>query len=100
MITKGTKEYREAQTLANELVVMAAKQRWNENTLFNLYFDPLSRFLDKMEKVEGFASNVSKTINSKMNPFGSHVAYISSKQAWILACAAIENKISEKYINA
>jgi hypothetical protein len=100
MITKGTQQYTEAQKLANDLVKMASKERWNDNTLFKLYFDPMARFLDQVEKINGFAAQVAKTINDKMDPYGKQVAYISSKQSWIIACAAIENDIKEQYINA
>ena len=99
MLQKGTPEYSEAQKLANEIVRIASKGRYNDNTLFNLYFDPFSRFLNQIEKTDTFGAQVAKTINEKMNPYGYQVANISSKQAWIIACTAIENNIKEEYIN-
>lgn len=98
MITKGTEQYAKAQNLANGLVKIASKERWNDNTMFNLYFDPMARFLDSIEKLNVFASEIAKTVNKGMNPYGKQVAYVSSKQAWVLACAAIENNINEEYI--
>ena len=98
MVIKGTQQYTAAQELANNLQRIASKQRWNDNTLFNLYFDPMANFLAKISEIEAFAAQVAKTILEKMNPYGSQVAYISSKQAWILACAAIENNIEEQYL--
>jgi hypothetical protein len=94
MITKGTTEYTAAQELANKIQRVASYERWNNNTLFNLYFDPFANFLTEIEKVEGFASQVAKTIEEKMNPYGNKVANVSSKQAWIIACTAVENNIT------
>ena len=95
-ITKGTENYKKAQILANELVKVASYERWNNNTLFNLFFDRLGDFLDKIKELDCFASQVATTIESKMNPYGFKIANISSKQAWILACASIEKDIAEK----
>jgi len=41
-----------------------------------------------------FASNVAKTIDEKCTYPSFKIANMSSKQAWILACAAIENNIN------
>ena len=65
MIVKGTEQYKAASKLANEI-----------------------------KKIEGFASKVATTIDSSMNPYNRLVAIISDKQAWILACCAIENNIN------
>ena len=97
-VIKGTENYKKAQSLANELVRIASYERWNSNTLFNLFFNPLGNFLDKIKELDCFAAQVASTIESKMNPYGFKVANISSKQAWILACASVENNITEKYI--
>lgn len=99
MLIKGSQQYQEAQKLANDLVKIASKSRMYDNTLFNLYFDPLAMFLNKIMEIKGFAADVAKTIENKMNPFGNQVAYISSKQAWVIACTAIENDVKEQYIN-
>lgn len=32
---------------------------------------------------------------SKMNPFSFRVAFVSKKQAWVLACAIVENNLQE-----
>lgn len=93
MITKGTEDYKKAQNLANEIQRTAAYERWNNNSSFNLYFEPLGWFLEKVEKLDVFASQVAHTVGESMNPYGFCIARMSSKQAWILACAAVENGI-------
>lgn len=95
-VTKGTENYKKAQILANELVKIASYERWNNNSLFELFYDRMGDFLDKIKELNCFAAQVATTIESKMNPYGFKIANISSKQAWILACASIENNITEK----
>ena len=97
-VIKGTENYKKAQSLANALVRIASYERWNNNTLFELFYDRLGDFLDKIKELDCFAAQVATTIESKMNPYGFKVANISSKQAWILACASIENNVEEKSI--
>lgn len=95
-VTKGTENYKKAQILANELVRIASYERWNNNSLFELFYDRMGDFLDKIKELNCFAAQVATTIESKMNPYGFKIANISSKQAWILACASIEKNITEK----
>ena len=95
-VLKGTENYKKAQTLANELVRVASYERWNNNSLFELFYDRMGDFLDKIKELNCFAAQVATTIESKMNPYGFKIANVSSKQAWILACASIENNITEK----
>ena len=95
-VTKGTENYKKYQILANELVRIASYERWNNNSLFELFYDRMGDFLDKIKELNCFAAQVATTIESKMNPYGFKIANISSKQAWILACASIEKNITEK----
>ena len=95
-VLKGTENYKKAQSLANELVKIASYERWNNNTLFNLFYDRMGDFLDKIKELNCFAAQVANTIENKMDPYGFKIANVSSKQAWILACASIENNITEK----
>lgn len=99
MIKKGTEDYKKAQKLANELVEIANYERWNDNTMFNIMFNPFALFLDKIIETDTFASKIAKTVSDKMNPYGYKIANVSQKQAWILACCAIENDIKQEYIN-
>lgn len=93
MLVKGSKDYKKAQELANELVNIADYERRNNNSIFESYFNQLGSFLSRIESLDVFASKIAKSIDDKMNPYGFKVAYISSKQAWILACASIENNV-------
>lgn len=92
-IVKGTPEYQKAQKMANELQGWAEKTRMNDTNYFNLGVDVLSAFLNKVIALDVFASQVAKSVDSTINVFGYKVANMSSMQAWILACAALENGI-------
>ena len=94
MLQKGSEQYRAAQKLANELQQIANYERWNNNNSYKLHFDPFYRFLNEIIKLNVFASNVAKTIDEKCTYPSFKIANMSSKQAWILACAAIENNIN------
>lgn len=83
-----------AQKLANTLTDYAALERRNNNFSFNLHYDEVARFMTNIKKLNVFASQVADTIESKMDAYGYKLANISSKQAWILACAAVENGIT------
>lgn len=99
MITKGTAEYGKAQKIANTLQDMAKTERWNSNTLFNLYFEPFWKALNEVKKLGNFASQVAESVDKTCDPYGYKIASLSSKQAWILSCAIVENDIELKYIN-
>lgn len=50
-------------------------------------------FLRKVMALDCFAAQIAKTIDASIDIYGYKVANVSSKQAWILACAAVENNI-------
>lgn len=95
MITKGSADYRKAQKLANAIFDAAnsgkeyGELRWYE------FRDFMEEVVESIIKVNGFAAEVAKTVQSTIRDwgFGYQVAKCSSKQAWILACAAVENGI-------
>lgn len=87
-------DYKAKQELARKIEQYANTERWNNNSFFPIAFEELGRFIDKIMKLEVFAAKVATTIDKTMNPYGYKVASISSKQAWILACAGIENNIA------
>jgi hypothetical protein len=93
MITKGTPQYTAAQKVANELQAYAATNRWNQNSRFDAAYEAVGRLVHEVKKVGGFAAQVCESIDKTMSPFGKQVAFVSSKQAWIIACAAVENNI-------
>lgn len=39
-------------------------------------------------------TDIAETVDKTMNPYGKKVAFISDKQSWILAVAAVENNIT------
>lgn len=94
MITKGTAEYKQAQELANSIQKYAEVDRWNNNSFFEIAFNKLGAFIGKIQDLEVFAAQIANTVDNSMNPYGRKVANVSSKQAWILAVAAVENNIN------
>jgi len=92
-VERGNQYYKQAQELANELVWMAGVGR-NDSNAFSRAFDSVGFFCNGIEQLSGFAANVAKTVHDRMNPYGKQVAYISPKQAWVLAVAAVENRIA------
>ena len=81
------------QKMAQKLVEWAATERWNQNSFFNIALEDLAGFLQKIMALDCFAAKIAETVDKSINPYGHHVANISEKQAWILACAAVENNI-------
>lgn len=93
-IAKGTEAYQNAQVIANKIQEYAGKERWNNNSFFSIALEDLAQFLGKIMALDCFAAQIAKTVDSTINPYGYQVARCSSKQAWILACAAVENDIN------
>ena len=92
MITKNTPAYAKAQNIANELTAAASTGRINRSA-FDRNFEVVAKFTRQISALSTFAAEVAKTVYSSLNPLGYTVARVSSKQAWILACAAVENNI-------
>lgn len=67
----------------------------NRGTLnLTLPSDGKFRFISQIQKIDGFAAKIAETVDKTMNPYGKKVAFISEKQSWILAVAAVENNIT------
>ena len=96
MITKGTEEYKKAQQVANQLQAVAAIEKWNSNSRYNLYYNDFYAMIQEAENTNTFAAQVAKTINDSSMSNTYNIARVSSKQAWILACAIVENNIENK----
>lgn len=94
MLQKGSEQYKQAQKLANEIKDIAGTDRWNNNSYFDIAFESLGRFISQIQKIDGFAAKIAETVDKTMNPYGKKVAFISDKQSWILAVAAVENNIT------
>lgn len=80
--------------LADDIVKMAGLNRWNNNASYDTAVEAFSKFIGEMKKTDGFAAKVAETIDKTIANSGGNVASISSKQAWALANAAVENGIS------
>lgn len=84
--------YANKQATARKIESYARTNRRN-NSFFTIAFEELGRLINAIESLDCFAAKVAETIDGTMNPYGFQVARVSSKQAWILACAAVENGI-------
>lgn len=93
MITKGTPQYTEAQKMANQLTRMAGYDRLYQNSLYEISFNTMGIFLEKIKKLNVFASQIAETVYKTMMVYGRCICKMSDKQAWSLACAAVENNI-------
>lgn len=86
------------QELKRQLLVSASYERLNNNTLFNIHFDKLGRFLYEIKNLGIFASQVAETVEKTSDNYGYKVARLSEKQAYILAAAAVENGVYGDYM--
>lgn len=86
-----TNDYKMKQTIARQIERYAACER--SNSYFEIAFNNFDNFIESIMKLDAFAAKVAETINKSINPYAAKVANVSSKQAWILACAAVENNI-------
>lgn len=91
MIQKGTAEYARAQAISNRLASIASTSRWNNNSYYKLVVDDFGMIIDAVAALEGFAGEVAKTVAKTVG--GASVAKCTSKQAWIIACAIVENNM-------
>lgn len=97
MLQKGTQEYKKAQQIANQISRWAAAHWVYNNSAAQWADTQLGWFLNDVKKVGGFAAQVAETIEKSMKLYNAdYVAKMSSKQAWFLACAAVENGIQGK----
>lgn len=92
MLQKGTENYKKAQEIAF-YIESESKNGRNDDLSYELSCDRIARFLVKVKETNTFASKIAETIEKNMDTCTKQVAYISDKQAWILACCAVENKI-------
>ena len=102
MITKGTQEYEKASKLARLITSAAGNTGYaryeKAQAMDQKDFDDrtLRAFLKRIEVLGVFASKIAESVLATMSctkPYAP-VALCSSKQAWCLACAAVEANIS------
>ncbi len=90
-----TNDYEMKQKVARHIESVAERSAYNTMSSYAEYYNDFYRFINNIKHLEGvFAAQVAKTIEERApKNYKSRVAYVSSKQAWILACAAVENGI-------
>lgn len=72
---------------------MKTAQDFHEN--YNRYDAEIENQIANLNRMrDGFAAKIAETVDKTMNPYGKKVAFISDKQSWILAVAAVENNIT------
>lgn len=84
-------DYKQKQEMARKLEGAAFTSRIDHNA-FEAASNAIFRVLLKIEKLDCFVAQVALTVD-KTCGHGYRAASISSKQALILACAAVENGI-------
>ena len=84
MLKKGTEEYKKAQGIAGILESCGLNRNFYDNK--DWFFDQVIR---DVKNLDCFAAEVAKTIYKGMEKY--RYPRVSSKQAWILACACVEN---------
>ena len=96
-----SERYKATQALANEIQGWADKDRnfiQGSSGGVNLYSqsdESLGRYLGEVQKHGGFAANVAASVEKTLK-YGTgygKVAFMSSKQAWVLAKAGVEHAI-------
>ena len=96
-IEKGTESYKRAQVIANKIMEVANTDRWHNNSYFEIAFEEMGGILIKVKELDHFAAKVANTLFDSMNPYNRKVAYMSKKQAWIMACAIVENNVDIEF---
>lgn len=85
----------EVKKIASTIEDMAKQSKYNLQ-MYEVKTDALSRFLRKIMALDVFAAKVAETVEKNCG-CGFYVAKVSSKQAWCIACAAVENNIELKW---
>ncbi len=84
MLQKGTENYKKAQRFADILESCGLSRNFYDNN--DWFFDQVIR---DVKSLNCFAAEIAKTISAGMEKY--KYPRVSSKQAWILACACVEN---------
>jgi hypothetical protein len=85
--------YQDVTRVVNIIKGCSSIQRENNEERFEKAFYYMGDFLDLVKKTKTFAAQIADTILDHMDPYHKQVAFISDKQAWVLARCAVENNI-------
>lgn len=100
MLTKGTAEYKRASELAKRIYHYANAtntyryERERGEQLIDFSRKAIYELCVAIEDLNVFSSAIATTVKASTSTCRNHAAFVSEKQAWCLACAAIENKIN------
>jgi hypothetical protein len=97
MIQKGTQDYKKAQEVANKIQRVANYTRWNDNNSYKMFYNPFYRMINAIKETDTFASKIATTIDEKSEAYSSKIAFVSSKQSWIIACVIVEENINIEF---
>ena len=86
----------EIQNVANALVKMSYTNKWNQNSIYQLYLEKLARLLFTIRDNGGLAGEIATSVINTLDNAKGQLAYISSKQAFVLATAAVELGLTKK----
>ena len=90
----------DAKKIANVLENAANLSEWTNNHTWRLYYNPIYTMLLDVMKLDCFAAQVAKSVYDRAHDYAkacrrSVMPKCSSKQAWCIACAAVENGIND-----
>lgn len=97
-----TEQTNKAKEIARALEYAAGLNEWNNNHYWNLYYNPIYRLLIDVMQLDAFGAQVAKSVYDRAESFAkvcrrSVMPKCSSKQAWCIACAAVENNVSMEF---
>jgi hypothetical protein len=87
--------YKTKQNIANMISDYASTDKSYGELRWDEHQDYIEQVVEKVINLGGFAAEVAKTVKSTIKSlgFGYYGAKCSSKQAWILACAVVDNNV-------
>lgn len=90
-----TQDYKTKQLVARSIEEIAYTERSKISSyIFTSKEYELGRIIKEVKQLGIFASKVAETIEKSMkNNYRYYLASVSKKQAWIIACAVVENNI-------
>lgn len=100
-VEKGTDAYLVAQNYSNKLAgaaenvrqpIMYGSGHIDAPDEFNMH--EARQYVEKVAKTKGFGAEVAKTVLSRSGANSYNIARMSDKQAWAIARAGVENRIS------